>query len=72
MSQVAFIVKLELNDTADKAATAEDIHDSLLQDGFQVLGVNAWSSPNEAVIQAGGGLLGGSSLTLPSVGNLGQ
>jgi len=74
MPQVAFIVKLDIPEGADKAGIAEDIQDALLHDGYSVLAVNAWSAPDEQVIEAGGGLLGAaplSNLTLKGLGALG-
>lgn len=42
----AFIVKIELDDP-DVNAIADDIWEILTQEGYDVVDVNPWDSPNE-------------------------
>ena len=49
MSQRAFIVKINLDDSLDEQAVAEDITDALLADGYQVISVAPWKTQDEQV-----------------------
>jgi hypothetical protein len=44
---VAFVVKIKADEVADLEDTANEIRDSLAEDGFEVIDVKAWSRPGQ-------------------------
>jgi hypothetical protein len=52
MKKRAFIVKLEIDDSLDPLAVAEDIHAAVYEEGYNVQSVAPWNAPTELEAQA--------------------
>lgn len=68
MNQVAFIVKLNLDGGEPKNDVADDLHELIASDGYQVISVMPWASPGEAQEQASMLGLLTQNLSAPRVG----
>lgn len=60
--QAAFIVKIDIDQSADKATLAAELREDLEASGYAVIDVAPWASPNEAVEQVNDMLSNGMNL----------
>lgn len=50
--QRAFIVKIMLDEGIDPSTVAADIQDAVTDEGYDVIAVNPWMAPTDALTQA--------------------